>query len=225
MNKKSYKKIIRLYKSGIPATKISKLYSCKNGKIYSILKHNGVNIRSKGGTKKIYNDGWSNEFVRLYIQGMSIQDIAKKLGVGFGTVQRGLYKKKIILRRNGNRKRTIKMPRSIDKLGYLAGILDGEGNIQIRKTKIINNKSSIACKLAIYNTNKNIMKWLEKNVGGKVRWDNKRAIIEKWKPIGIWELYRASDVSYFLSKIKKYLIIKKDTANTVLAILKKGRVR
>jgi transposase len=203
--------IINEYKSGVSSPDLAKKYNKGNHTILKILRDNGVEIRSKGGKKKQYDYGWTQEFIKRYKSGQSIQSIAKELRVGYGTVMRSL--KDIKKRKVGLRKQTILMPTESYKLAYIAGIFDGEGNLQFR-----NRYKSISCKVAIYNTNIDVINWLKNLMGGKVRWDKSR-IKKGWLPCGSWELYRAKDVLVFLNAILPFLIIKKDAAKTSVALI------
>jgi hypothetical protein len=62
------------------------------------------------------------------------------------------------------------------------------------------------------------MEWLATTVGGTVRWDRKRTTRDGSLPCGIWELYRARDVALVLSAVLPYLIIKRDAAQTAIAL-------
>lgn len=147
--------------------------------------------------------------------GESLQSIASRMQVGFGTVQRCLNAAGIKKRPHGLRKRTIgDLPSDPGIIGYFSGLLDGEGNIQFKP-----NKGKISYKLQIYNTHKGIMQWLLENIGGSVRWDYKRVERNGWKPCGIWSLYRAQDLYVILQWCFNHLVVKKDTANTLIQML------
>jgi hypothetical protein len=72
-------------------------------------------------------------------------------------------------------------------------------------------------KVAIYNTNKEVIDWLADNIGGKILFADRTS--KGWKPVWIWTLYRAQDVKLFLETLLPYLIIKRDTAEAILALL------
>jgi hypothetical protein len=107
------------------------------------------------------------------------------------------------------------MPNDPYVIGYIAGIFDGEGNLQLRY------RGNMQAKVCIYNTNKHVIEWLSDQVpGSKIRRDTKRVEREGWLPCGIFSLYRARDVKIFLEAILPYLIVKKDAAITALAFFK-----
>lgn len=208
--------IVEDYEKGTPSPIIAKKHGVSTHVVLRILRSAGVEIRSKGGTKKIYDKGWTQTFVDAYLSGESIQSIAKRMQVGFGTVQRGLNSVGVKKRPNGLRSRTLKsLPSDPGIIGYFAGLLDGEGNIQFKPYK-----DRINYKLAIYNTHHGVMQWLTENIGGSVRWDHKRTKRNGWKPCGIWSLYRAQDLYAIVQWCYSYLIVKKDTVTTLIDLLR-----
>jgi hypothetical protein len=84
------KNLISEYEACVSSAKLSKQYKISTQKILRTLRENGVKIRSKGGTVKKYDEGWSQHFINSYINGEPINDIAKRMGVGYGTVMRSL---------------------------------------------------------------------------------------------------------------------------------------
>lgn len=134
-------------------------------------------------------------------------DIATAIGVSHSTVQRTLSAAGVKTRPYGLRRATVRIPTDAAKLGYLAGLLDGEGSIQIRSK---HSGRSVACKIAIYSTTRGVMDWLLAEIGGVVLWDEARMKRRGWKPIGAWCLYRARDVSAVLEAIAPLLIVKAD---------------
>lgn len=187
----------------------------KHNTVYDFLRKKGIEIRDKGGRDKVYKDGFTQEFARLYKDGLSMKDISKQLGVGFGTIQRRLDEAGIRTRPNGTSSISINMPTDPYKIGYIAGLLDGEGNLQLKKRQQRGN--SIGGKAAIYNTNQEVILWLKENIGGVARLQDRSA--QGWKNCWIWEIYRAQDLKIFLEALLPYLIIKRDTAATILAVL------
>jgi len=81
-------------------------------------------------------------------------------------------------------------------LAYTAGLLDGEGSIDIHHKGTIN--------LAINNTNPKIMDFLCKHFGGQVYSRNRG----HWKRSYVWMLTRTSKVKALLQLLSSYLIIK-----------------
>lgn len=115
----------------------------------------------------------------------------------------------------GLRSRTVNIPSDPVALGYLCGLLDGEGNLQLTK-----GAKSVGCKMAIYSTTPAIMQWLLKHIGGVVRYDTARTVRKGWLPIGIWSVYRAQDVAALLSAMLPHLIVKKAAAKHALDVFR-----
>jgi hypothetical protein len=110
----------------------------------------------------------------------------------------------------------VKIP-EVEKLAYLAGIIDGEGTIALHKSKPSAFEGR-ECKIEVSNTNDKLINWLLSNVGGKVYSQIKRQPngYER-KPLMTWELHGTVNVYFLLRAIKPYLIIKKEEAEKVMA--------
>jgi hypothetical protein len=104
-------------------------------------------------------------------------------------------------------------------IAYTAGILDGEGSIQINPAKNTNGIRYWGLTIQIASTNKNLIKKLKKV--WKMGW------ITKWKPNGSrknrnsynWRIY-STQATFLLNKILPYLIIKKEHAKLALEFQK-----
>jgi hypothetical protein len=207
--------ICNAYLGGTPSTRLAKQFGISCHAVLRLLRARGISIRNKGGKPKVYDAGWSQRFVEAYRSGATIIEVAKRFGVGQGTIWRSLRSLGEPPRPHGLRKATVRIPTDPAIRGYLAGLIDGEGNLQF---KLRSKGRSIGCKLAIYNTHAGAMDWLEKHIGGKVRWDRQRTRRDGCLPCGIWELYRARDVALVLRAVLPYLVIKRDAALTALAL-------
>lgn len=158
------------------------------------------------------------EFIRLYEAGWSTRDIGKKIGVSATTVNKWIKRKSPELMRRGRfRRLTIKCPTDKAALGYLAGIVDGEGYIGRIEITYKNRKIKIGWKLCVANTNEELINWL-KRIGGSVyQWkprENRKKGFE-------WRLLRALDIHKFLKAILPYLIIKKKRAKDIVEEIEK----
>lgn len=89
-------------------------------------------------------------------------------------------------------------------LGYLAGLIDGEGSIGVRAK---GNQF-----LSIYNTELAVMEWLTANVGGHVGGSPDRRGRELCY---CWTVQRARDVIAILCAVRPYLIAKAEDAERV----------
>lgn len=100
---------------------------------------------------------------------------------------------------------SIKLPDQ-DRISYLAGLIDGEGSIKIRKGKYPF--------VAIYNTHEGLMNWLLQEIGGRVGKDNRGR-----EPQYYWTISAARDVYCLVKAIYSYLIVKKQDADKVISLL------
>lgn len=94
------------------------------------------------------------------------------------------------------------------ELGYLAGIIDGEGSISI-----IRGRPTIR----VYGTDRGLMHWLLTKVGGTATWDaDKRGRA----PVHQWNLYPARNVFHVCEQIWPLLIVKRKGAFDAMKFLK-----
>lgn len=95
-----------------------------------------------------------------------------------------------------------------EKIIYAAGIIDGEGCINISRQKRSNgNYHCYELNVRVNNTSKELIDWLHYNFGGYLlkQRDNRK---ESYKDVYTWKIDR-SRCLYFLNSIYPYLIIKK----------------
>lgn len=102
---------------------------------------------------------------------------------------------------------------STNNLAYAAGIIDGEGCINITKTGRL---FSYGIRILVVNTNRKIIDWLRNNFGGDIQ---KSTVVKKpnWKPRFTWRLQYRQAVE-FLDSIFPYLILKKEQAIVAFAL-------
>ena len=92
-------------------------------------------------------------------------------------------------------------------LAYLAGIIDGEGCLNISKTRKYRY-----CRLTIANTDKSLMEWLVNKFGaGAQNREHRRSIEERKnrKPCYIFLVSAQNELHELLIRVEKYLVIKK----------------
>lgn len=106
--------------------------------------------------------------------------------------------------------RSISISTNIATRAYFAGILDGEGSIRFRK----GNRGGYPF-VAVYNTNRKLMRWLEKNIGGKILGADKRGRITSYQ----WGVQAARDVYFICTEILPWLIVKQKEAEGVIQFL------
>ena len=96
------------------------------------------------------------------------------------------------------------------ELAYIAGIIDGEGFITIRRERHINDRYSLH--VGAGNTDRPLLEWLQASFGGKLVFSPKP---EGYKDFFQWAIVSRS-ANNFLILILPYLRIKKDQAELAL---------
>jgi len=100
---------------------------------------------------------------------------------------------------------SVRIPDGVD-LGYLAGLVDGEGSIRARRGRPF---------VAVYNTDAGIIRWLIGNVGGHAAAHDKRGR----RPCWAWRVSGARDVFALCRALCPLLIAKKFDAACAVATL------
>jgi hypothetical protein len=91
---------------------------------------------------------------------------------------------------------------------YAAGIIDGEGNIYVARTR------TGYVRVSVRNTNLEVLEWLREQFGGQIA--HNRDDRPNRRPCFTWYL-NYQDSLEFLSLVEPYLIIKRDKARAILA--------
>lgn len=94
----------------------------------------------------------------------------------------------------------------LEKLAYIAGLVDGEGSVSIKKEQ---------AQIAIYNCYEPVMIWLKDNVGGNYRVAHRNGRT----PNFCWNIGGAKNVYHLLIALTPYLIIKQSQKETVINYL------
>lgn len=116
---------------------------------------------------------------------------------------------------------TIAVPTDPAILGYMAGIIDGEGNLGINSafSQANSRNTSHAARLTITNTNITLMHWLVANVGGGYR--TRKSAAGKtgtpWSRCYQWNLF-SSNLYLLLDALLPYLVLKREQAEIILAL-------
>lgn len=95
---------------------------------------------------------------------------------------------------------------TVAQAAYIAGIVDGEGSIQIRQNSF---------RVAIFNTNPDIIEWMS-GFGGNA---TEAHSVAGRRPVYRWSIGSRQAVETLLRQIEPYMIIKKERACTVLAMI------
>lgn len=209
--------LIEEYQAGATTPELGAKYGMHHSAVQGRLKRAGVALRAARARALFDEVDRTDAAVRMYTHdGLSIATIAQKLGTSRSTVQRALSTRGVATRPNGLRDATITVPTDTAVLAYMAGLFDGEGNLQFKE-----RHGTLGCKMAVYSTTSDVMNWVRGRFGGSLRWDSSRTKKYGHKPIGIWELYRAQDVGRLLAALLPYLIIKRAAALKALRLFER----
>lgn len=203
------------YLGGATSTELGTKYGMTHAAVTRRLKRAGVALRPARRRTVYDKREKAAAMVAAYTAGEPMAQIGERFGVGRSTVCRAIHSAGATTRPHGLRRRTVSVPTGAD-LGYLAGLFDGEGNLQMRHKR----RGSLACKIAIYSTTAGVMDWLTEHVGGAVQWDRARMKRRGWLPIGAWCVYRVQDVAVLLTAMLPLLIVKRAAAVKALAIFR-----
>ena len=109
-------------------------------------------------------------------------------------------------------------------LGYVAGIIDGEGCISIAKIRKSNRTGGFEynLRISVEHTNEWLIKWLQFNFEGSVHFRKRGS--DKWKGTWAWQI-AASKAAEFLLLILPYLKIKQSHAELALQFQKSKVIR
>lgn len=205
------------YRAGATTVELGRKYDMSPAAVNGRLRRAGVPIREAARRTRYQTDeAFVLQVATLYRAGETTGTLATKFGVGRMTITRSLARAKVQIRRNGTRAATVRVPTDPLMLGYLAGLFDGEGNLQFKSARHGGRVDSIGCKIAIYSTTASVMGWLKNNIGGHVRWDYTRQERHGWLPCGSWEVYRAQDVLALLSAMLPILLVKRKAATRAI---------
>jgi Mor family transcriptional regulator len=202
------KKLQELYKNGATAVALAKKFKCSDVTIHNYLKRTGILLRGRWVKTYIID---KDELRSLYEKGWTAEQLAERYDC-YSDVIFNRLKEFGIPRFNGRLKPvSIKIPSDPAVLAYIAGIIDGEGTIDIFHD---GNKSQIMRPhMTVANTHIGMLKFLVKTIGGNY---SKNSTPSHCKQCYHWSLYRASDILALTLAIQPYLIIKKEGAKRVI---------
>ena len=167
------------------------------------------------------SDEKEKEISEAYLLGATIRDLREKCHLGDKLVRNAIRRQGIKFRPLGTKGVTIRLPTNSRELGYIAGIIDGDGWLTWHKKN--ERKVSKYPFIGVANTNPEILKYLE-SVGGKVSWRQEKTGIfmgkmKKLSACGNWELHGTLNIIVLLKAIIPSLIIKRKKAEEMLAEL------
>ena len=106
------------------------------------------------------------------------------------------------------------------QLGYIAGIIDGEGCIRLKKGKNI-----VAPEIQVTMTNINCIALLHKMTGVGKAFYEKRNQPKHWKQVYRWVTWRRVEIYLLLKAIQPYLVVKREHAILMLEFLERRILR
>ena len=160
------------------------------------------------------SDSQRERIVLAYTSGQTAEEAGRAFRVTGGDVRYVLRKKGIPRRANGVRGLTVVSLSEVDK-AYIAGIVDGEGGIDVRFTG--KGARTPSGRVIVWNTYKPLIDWLTETIGAgrsssRVRANAK---VQGTKPCYMWEVNSRQNVLALLHQLLPYLKIKKEKAKTV----------
>jgi len=149
------------------------------------------------------------EIVRRYRdEGIGSTLLAREYSVSKGTIQNILRAHGFIRRTRGGHHsiKTINVPTNLSIIGYLAGLVDGEGSIV--REHLRGNLRHSGVRLCITNSCPELLQWLKNEIGGNVQWRERSSPLSQ-KPCGVWRVGGYMDTYLLLKIILPWLRIPK----------------
>lgn len=171
--------------------------------------------KDNGLYQKKFSDALVRKAVKMVNAGAYWKAAASSIGMSHDAFRKRVREIKCRIKfRKGNLKAMVPMrlrlPVAVSSLGYLAGIVDGEGCITLHSGK----RKQVF--VGVTNTDVKLMNWL-KTIGGVVR-PKKRYKLTR-KPCFNWIVCGRADVEALLRAIVPYMLIKKDKARLAIRTL------
>jgi hypothetical protein len=108
-----------------------------------------------------------------------------------------------------------------EELAYIAGIIDGEGHIEIGLGKIgVTKQTRHAVSIVVANTHFGLLDWLRRRLPGS--YIRPRVLVKAkphWKPQWYLRLHRRGSVQSLLTQVLPHLIVKRERALEALAAI------
>lgn len=96
---------------------------------------------------------------------------------------------------------------------YVAGLIDGEGCLEIKK-----EDRKYEARIRVCMTDKIMIEWLHKSFGGY--FETRKFKDDRWKNAYVWDIHSNTLVKPFIEKIYPYLKLKKPQAGVIKEFLK-----
>jgi hypothetical protein len=107
----------------------------------------------------------------------------------------------------------MKDPEEKEMMAYIAGLIDGDGNIGVR----IGPRGKLSPLIQLHNSVHQMPEYLHKIFGGTVAVDKPKK--EGYRPIWKWMLQGKEGCFNFISKVSEFLVLKLDSSDELLEFL------
>jgi hypothetical protein len=206
--------ITRRYRAGETALALAQAYGVAHSTMrYFLAIVCQVPMRpQRRGSAPSQEPATERAIVQAYRDGSSLMDIRRQYGLRYETVI-SILRRHGITRCRGTHMSTLTVPTDRARLGYIAGLVDGEGTISVLQRGSRRPRASVS----ISNTDTQLMEWLAQ-LGGHVYWERK-AHARGYKRRAVWTVAQALGCSRLLVAIEPYLVIKRSKAQEALATL------
>jgi hypothetical protein len=146
---------------------------------------------------------------KLYRERRPLKEIAEKLHRSYSAVEKRVKLLGLVEEMKWKPREEYLLTEA--EKGYIAGIVDGEGNVGVLHA---HGPQWISARVQITNTDERLIKWLQEKLGGVARVIHRQT--SKHKTVYALMIEDMRDVKYFLNTIKSYLIVKKEQAEILL---------
>lgn len=103
-------------------------------------------------------------------------------------------------------------------LGYMAGIIDGEGSISVTDLSVKYNRSFFTTSVGVTSTDEIMIDWIVDVFGGwKSEYTPKQTPANSRKKVYRWQI-TGKNLEVFLSLIEDYVVVKKEEIRIMLKI-------
>jgi hypothetical protein len=208
--------LARRYAAGETTNALAQSFGCSPSNMRRFLKLAcGIQLRppNRGRDPKLSPEK-THSLIRDYLNGQSANSLASKYDVSFPTVVSTL-KRSGIHRRRRSQSPILNLPSKSEHLGYIAGLIDGEGSIRHWNRA----DGQLVVFVQITNTDSSLMEWLQK-MGGNVTKEFRSMKKPKWKDCYTWKVSRLIDVLRLLEAVEPLMIIKRQKAQKAIDALK-----
>ena len=174
-----------------------------------------MRTRRENGTFEPYSTAFIARGVELVNAGWSWRRAAAELGISSEALRKRARSDGLNFRRGRPsfaKDIRLNLPTNPIDLAYLAGILDGEGNITIA------GQPRNAVRIGIANTDLPLMLWLLSIGGGMSRKQGRKGQ-KSQTPCYYWQLYSRLDTRAFLQAVVPYMRIKRNKATLAINLI------